>query len=395
MSDLVAQIAGRFASKVRVSVPNVGPWFADVDLLELVPLAELGSRVTLTIGTLELKGTVVADFSGTFGKATKLRIVAGGAGWSKLLPAKSYHNDAGSGVKALQVATDAAREAGEVLGNYAPAAERLGRDFVRAAGLASQTLELTLDGAPWHVDYQGVTHGGPRPTPAAPAGSYELLEFDPRNHIATLAVDDLTIIGIGTVLSDRLDAPETVRELELVMSEGALRIVAWCGGEPASRGRLEELLVAIARRALGGKLFGKYRYRLQTMAPDGRVNLQVVSKADGLPNVLPISMKPGVAGWHAELTAGTEVLVEFVAGEPTDPIVTGFPGKGEPGLTPVSLSFGDGTAAIARVGDTVNVFFPPTVPFTGMVGGVSAIGTMTMSGASTGIIQTGRSELKA
>jgi hypothetical protein len=395
MSDLVAQIAGHFASNVKVSVPNVGPWFVDVDLLELVPLADLGSRVTLTIGTLELKGTIDPEFSGTFGQATKLRIVAGGGGWAKLLAAKPYHNDAGQGVKALQIATDAAREAGEVLGNFVPSAERVGRDFVRGAGLASQTLELALDGAPWHVDYAGITHGGPRPTPAAPAGSYELLEFDPRTHIATLAVDDLTVIGIGTILSDRLDAPQTVRELEIVMSEGSLRVVAWCGGAAASRGRLEDLLVVIARRALGGKLFGKYRYRLQTMAADGRVNLQVVSKADGLPNILPISMKPGVSGWHAELVGGTEVLVEFIGGEPTDPIVTGFPGKGEPGLTPLSLSFGDGTAPIARVGDTINCFFPPTIPFSGTIAGSPVTGVMTIAGASTGIIQTGRSELKA
>ena len=355
-----------------------------------------------SVAKLKLVGTVAQSFAGTFALATKIRIVGGANGWSKQLAAKLYHNDVGlqgnaqGGVKALLVATDAAREAGETLGTFVPRVERVGRDFVRRAGLsAARTLEDVIDGPAWWVDYAGVTHAGPRAPVAAAASSYELLEFDPRTRMATLAVDDLTTVGIGTILSERLDAPQTIREFEIVVTEEKLRVVAWCGGHASSRGRLEATLEAIIRRVVDGKLFGKYRYRLATMAPDGRVNLQAVSKADGLPNLIPVSMKPGVAGWHAELVPGTEVLVEFVGGEPTDPIVTGFVSKGDPGHTPVSLSFGGGSAPVARVGDTVNVFFPPTVPFTGTVGGAPASGVMTIAGASTGIIQTGRAELKA
>jgi hypothetical protein len=129
-------------------------------------------------------------------------------------------------------------------------------------------------------------------------------------------------------------------------------------------------LTVIVERVLARKLYGKYRYRVVAMAADGRVKLQAITKAAGLPDVVPATMRPGVAGVSADLALGGEVLVEFIAGKASDPIVTAFAGKGEPGFVPTKLVIGAASAgsapAAARQGDTVRVPFPPAI-FSGTI----------------------------
>ena len=83
-------------------------------------------------------------------------------------------------------------------------------------------------------------------------------------------------------------------------------------------------------------------------------------------------MWPGIAGAHAELAPGTEVLVEFVEGSRTMPIVTHFAGRSGTGFVPVSIAFCNSVQAAARQGDLVQsggvgtvvtlVPIPPAVP---------------------------------
>jgi hypothetical protein len=373
MTEAFASVNGQRLASVRVIVGNVGPWFADLEL-EQAPALE--GKVTITLGTLQLVGTVVPQQAGTFALQRKCRVVGGGNGWGTMLGPKDYHNDAG--IKAQLIAADAAREAGETLGTFVPAAERVGNDFVRRSALASSVLEEVIgDGVAWWVDYAGVTQAGPRPASAIPATTYEVLAHDPRSRLVTLAVDDPGAVRVGSILSERLDGPLAVRDLELHLDGGEFRVTAWCGGSGQEPGRLAGLLQGIARRSTDAPLLGKYRYRVVRMAVDGRVELQAVSKAAGLPDVTPISMRPGVAGAHAELTPGTEVLVEFVEGSRTMPIVTHFAGKDGAGFVPASLTLGgDVGPAAARQGDAVEVLLPPAV-FSGTIGGSPASGVLT------------------
>lgn len=129
------------------------------------------------------------------------------------------------------------------------------------------------------------------------------------------------------------------------------------------------------------EFLAKYRYRVVKMAGD-RVDLQVVSKDLGLPDALPVAIWPGLAGASANLTPGAIVLVEFVEGDPTMPIVTHFEAEGGGGFRPVH-AFVDaservfiGTSdpndpaarSIARVGDIVESVFPPKTVITGVLG---------------------------
>lgn len=392
MAEVYTAVNGQRVSHLRLRVANVGPWHAEVDF-ETDP--ELAGAVTLKVGdTLELKGTIAPEASGTFGLQRKVRIVAGGGGWGKILKPKDYHNDAG--VKARSIADDAAREVGEQLGGFVPAAERIGADYVRDRVSAAAVLEDVIgEGVPWWVDYAGVTQVGPRPAVELDPADYEVLANNPRDRVVTLAVDDPSKVTIGSILSERLDAPQTVRELELLVTPEELRIRAWCASDDATEGRLPALLRSIVERITAGRLYGKYRYRVLRMAGD-RVELQAVSQAAGLPDVIPVSMWPGVAGVHAQLSPSAEVLVEFLEGRRTMPVVTGFAGKDGKGFVPVSLTLGgESGAEVARKGDAVEVLLPPAV-FSGTIGGSPASGVLTFTLNKTeGAITAGSSKVKA
>lgn len=375
-------------TKAHVYVPNVGPWFADIDLEDST---ELSGRVSITLGSLVLSGSVDSSAAGVFAELRRARVVAGGGGWGKALPGRYYHNDAS--VRALNVVQDVAREAGETLGGFAPARTSVGADYVRTSGPGSRTIEDVSE-APWWVDYAGLTQVGPRPAIVLDSSKFSLLEFDARTRIATLAVDALGDVQIGSTLVDpRLDGPQVVREIEIVAEGPTVRVLAWCGGDGASLARLPRLIRAIARRSTDDQLFGKFRYRVVSMLVD-RAQLQIVNKASGAPDGLLVSEWPGVAGTHAKLTPGSIVLVEFIEGDRAQPIVSNFIGRGAPGFVPDRLTLGadsDGDAQdAARKGDTVDVLLPPMI-LTGFINGTTPITAVVTSpmAKTLGTITTG------
>lgn len=354
MTDNYVTCNGQRVSAVTINVANVGPWIAELDFEES---PDVSGRVTIQIGDgLTLIGTVVAAQDGTHLEQRRCRIVGGAGGWGRLVGRKNYHNDVAGGVKARLVAEDAAREVGETLGDFAPESERVGgKDYVRSVGPASRVLEHVIGNVAWWVDYAGRTCAGVRPSvPVTLAEGYDVLQFDPRNRTLTFSVDRPELVAIGLVLTQPpLEAPQIIREFDLHIEHDSTRVIAWCGGSDRERGRLAGLMRAIVHRATDGALLGKYRYRVVAMRDDGRVDLQAVRKDAGLPDVQPISMWPGVAGAHAELAQGAHVLVEFIEGDPTLPIITHFAGVDGAGFVPTSLAFCGSVQAAARQGDLV------------------------------------------
>jgi hypothetical protein len=339
MTQAFLTIAGNPATSAVLHMPSVGPWFIDAEL-EQDP--DLSGSVECLIGRVSFRGTVIDRYTGAFGLQTRTRIVGGANGWGRLLGARNYHNDAG--VRARLVVEDLVREAGETLGSFAVTQERVGIDYVRQAGLASRSLEETIGTSSWWVDERGETHVGTRATGQADASRYEILDYDPKQRLVTIATDDVSVVRIGSILpaSDRFAEPQTVRELEIIVKDEGLRVMAWCG--EATRGRLAGAMQRIVERLTDQRLFGLYRYRFMRMSSD-RIELQAVSADPGLPDMLPISMFPGVAGTHAELTVGATVLVQFIEGKRTQPIATHFAGKDGTGWTPVNLTL-DATTLI-------------------------------------------------
>lgn len=393
MTDTVfIGVGSHRARAIVLRVANRGPWVAELDMVDDVALT---GAVELQFGALTLHGTVVPQQAGTFGEQTSLHVVGGGAGWGRQLPAKAYHNDAG--VKARLLAEDAARDAGETLGSFVATPERIGLDYVRAAGTASATLEYAAATSPWWVDFAGVTNVGLRPEVELPAKSYVLLNFEPATQVAELAVDDLSALTVGSVISDeRLGASLVVRDFELTTKDNSpLRATVWCGGLNTEPGRLPGLLRAIVRRLGEGALHGCYRYRVATMLSDGRCELQAVRTATGLPDLRPVLQWPGAPGLAPRLALGAEVLVQFIDSDPAQPVITHYAGEGGAGFIPASFVLsasgnvglsagaamdvdgltvrigGVGALAAARLGDSVSVALPPSA------GGGVATGVIT------------------
>jgi hypothetical protein len=394
MTDFFASVSGYRVPRLRLHVPGAGAWFADLDLDESVTLA---GTVEVTIGDAKLTGTVASNHAGAFVGGSRVRVVGGGNGWGSLVSARGYHNDAG--VKARTVADDVARAVGETIGTFAPAQDRLGSDYVRRACLASRVLEDAAGGSVWWVGLDGTTNVGARPV-ASSTTTAQLLEFDARTRIATLTADSLLEVMPGSRLTDeRLTGEQTIRDLELEIGAQRLRATVWLGGNDSTQGgRLGSLLATIAQRATDGQIVGLWRYRVVSMATDGRVNLQAVKRGGAVPDLLTVDQWPGVAGAFAKLALGAIVLVQFVEGDPSQPVITGFTKKGAGGFVPDVLTLGaeseGGASEAARKGDSVKVLLPPAV-FSGTIGGVPATGVLTFpTGYTLGTIETGSPKVK-
>lgn len=216
MTDFLA-VNGHRATRLRLVVPESGAWVVDADLAEAPGLS---GAVTVTLGALELVGTV--QRSGAFALETRARVVAGAGGWALEAPAAHHHNDAG--VKVSSVLTQLAAAVGETMGDFPD--RRLAADFVRPRARAARVLEGLFPGA-WWVDYDGVTRAGDRGAIAI-ATEIDLISYDPRERIAVLAAEDLRTVLVGATLEDvRLARPLRIRALDVVVRDQDLRVHAW------------------------------------------------------------------------------------------------------------------------------------------------------------------------
>lgn len=372
-----------------IYVPGTGPWFAELRFVDGAA-AVLQGKVTINVGEREFKAFIPVTHDGTFGERRCVEAWGGTGGWQKATKARSYRNDAG--VKARDVAEDLAREVGETLGSFnGPGA--LGSHWLREARIAQSSLEAALGTVPWWVSYDGATHIGARAASTPAAGSYQVLHAWPDRNYVKLAVDDVFAVGIGSILSERLPAPLTVRSLEIVITPDELRMLCYTFDD-ARTSKLADALRLIASKG-EEKIFGTYRYRVSELDGD-RVHLQIVRAASGLPDALSVPMWPGIAGTHATLTKSAEVLVSFIDGLRSDPAIVGFAGKGGTGFTPTKLQLGgDGPKARAAYqGATVKVLTPPAV-FQGTINGLPAVGAVVWPTAFTlGTIEVGTEKVE-
>lgn len=351
MTDFYVHIEGHAVTAARIHVPRVGVWWADLDMADD---SEIPSG-NLTVGSVVLKGTIVASRAGTFGLQRRLRIVGGANGWSSQIDRRAHHNDVG--VAAAEVAQAAADDCGETLGT-APSNRLPGVDYVRDAGVAAKTLEDVARGTDWFVDFDGITHVQARSGTAANPDRYQVLHFNPRAQEAELVVQEISDVLPGmTIQGGQLDAPEVVSSLEIRISHEGIRVIAWTGDDTKSH--ILDAIESLVKRAMDRKLFGKYRYRVVGMAGD-RVNVAALREQDGLPNLLSITMN-AAPGIHAILAEGANVFVEFEAGDRDLPMITAFAGKNVQGHVPQELDIGGNDTSIARVGDLTQAGGPGLV----------------------------------
>ena len=308
---MTISVNGKQATSARLFAPWRGVWFVEVELpLEGADVPPTG-RAALVIGEESFVGTVFDPLTGKSGPTARVRIVGGAGGWEKDVKERHFKNDAG--VRSSNVFAATASEVLETVIDAEPF--RYGPDYVRTAGKASRVFR----GLEWHVGFDGVTKTGERPLVEAPE-SLRVLEWDAATQSGTVVCD--TVIVPGTRITDDRFGSVIVRDVEQTFDVDGARARVWCSGTP--KARVASALAAIARESIGLPYLKVYKYRIVDQGSDGRIRCQIVSKTNGVPDLVAITSWPGMAGLDATHTAGAEVLVEFLAGDPAHPVARGW-----------------------------------------------------------------------
>ena len=387
---MTATLNGVRAVSVRLVSQWRGAWLADVDLdFDSNPTTPTGAA-SLQIGDQTLIGTIDPLLSGRIASIIRVRVVAGGGGWDQSVTRQDYHNDAG--VLSTQVYQAAATAVGEVVNDATP--HPLGIDFVQTTGPASRVF----GDRDWFVDLSGVTQVVSRPAASLDSAAV-IRTHNPARQ--TLLVSSSTIVLPGTTFTDsRFDGTLVARDVEQVFDDNGAEALVWCS--PNAAPRAMSALTNLVRELSGREYLRTYSYRVVTQGSDGRVQLQAVDPNVGAPDLLPISIWPGMQGDSATVQLGSEVVVAFTAADPTKPHVQSFSPLGTPtkrtvdatleldiGPSAAAVNIAGGVSAVGRVGDEVTVTLTTLevaqiLAPTGSSGGpCSAAGPITIKGTIT------------
>lgn len=388
---------GAPCQSVDLLVPSVGIWVAGVTTVE--PWAATSPRASLEVGGAVLVGFV--EQVETFAGRSIVTLVGGAEGWARNVPHQHHQGP----VQLSSVVTQLASAAGESLIFDASLERELGADYVRPSGAGAGLLTRVLAGAPWWVDFAGVTHVGARPARDV-TGRIEVLESE--DGTAELGfvgeLDDVNDVLPGCYLTDesRLGAGVvlTITESCVVSSSAGLRAlcrVSRSSTAPAEPSRLAALVASMAAQSDPYRIHarGPFRYRVYDQSGD-ELRLQIVRSDltfNGLPDILPVRMVPGVAGFKATLTPGAVVLLDFIEGDPTMPIVTHYSPSDDAGFLPVSIEadattgikLGSAVGRALRAGDLIKITGAVVAGVSGTVEGSIALGTSVVAPGIPGV----------
>ena len=334
-----------------------GAWWAEVDLDPDDATNAPTGLVALAMAGTTLAGTVDPRLSGRFVAANRLRIVAGAGGWDKPVSRQDYHND--GGVLSTQVYQAAASLVGETVVDQAPV--RFAADFERPGGAAA----TVFGDRSWYVDTAGKTQVGTWPE-VAPDASLEILEYFPDRQELIVSCDALVLPGT-TFTDSRFDGTLIARDVEQTFTSGdGPRARVWCSAVPATR--LMSAMTNLIRSVSGWQWNRSYRYRVISQGVDGRVTLQAVNKALGMPDLELKTIWPGTQGDSATVQLSSTCDVRFQEGGL--PIVSNWDPGGKPtkrtidasaevdvGPSAAAVNLAGGGQAVGRVGDKVSVTF--------------------------------------
>lgn len=339
-----ASLNGNRVLDARLAIPAWGASFHDVTIDGEVTIT--GPGQALTISDLTVKCAVLSG--GPAHGRSFYRLVAGAGGWGTVIPSRSYANDAG--VKLSQVLNDAAAACGETLDptTIDPAA-RLGLSWTRPNDIAGRVLELVAPGA-WYVGEDGVTRLGKRAPSTLSGTATATTQVDLARATVTLASDSIAGILPGLVVNG-LTAVDVEHEIS---AKGGLRSKVW-GQVGAGGSRRLTAWRAIFNQLDPNRAFrAMYEYRVVTQTGN-RLNLQPVRVSTGMPTLMRVKVRPGVPGVKATHTLGSRVIVAFLNADPGSPVVVGFEDADGAGFLPTALNLANGSAGVARVGDTVQI----------------------------------------
>lgn len=215
MAEFYGDLAGHRVYVASLVIPKRGIWTADVTLPDPLDLA-IGSRVTLTIANLSLRGTLIraSEFQGDY----QARLVGGAGKWRNVIPARSYRSPAG--LKRGPILKDAAREAGEEINVVDDAT--IGGFCIRAKNPAFRILDALYPN--WWVDTDGKAQIRARPTGNV-ATKFDLVSFQPSTARYEIATEFPASFMPGMSFVSPTTAQATANLVEHQLSQGKLRTV--------------------------------------------------------------------------------------------------------------------------------------------------------------------------
>ncbi len=364
-----------WVTSAEIRMPRVGAFHFDG---ETDDEETLSGPITLIEEGITFVGTVIR--SKPFGGRTRFRAVGGKGGLSKVLPARAYATGV---IKISLVLADILRECGETLSQTSDQ-EILGTQLPkwhREAGAASHALVQLLDdvGASWRVLRDGTIWVGKDSYPELSV-THTLIDEDWCTGVTTIAPDAPDLTPGTTFLGQKIDlvvhrVDQTLRTEAHLISPGAT---------------LNRILGHIRRKIDYSRL---YRARVSLQNSDG--SLQLVPddekvKGGGLDKV---PLRHGLPGLKVLLKPGARVMLGWDGGDPSDP----FAALCDESTPFVSIAFEGTGGGIARIGDSVQVFFPPSCPIVGTITppGSAFAGVVTFVTPGFGIIETGNPKVTA
>lgn len=305
----VLVLNGARCSAASLTIPMYGAWSADASLATDAGPAS-GGKCEFAIGTLEMNGT--ARRAAAFAGGRRVRIVAGGGGWRKVLPPRSYSHDAG--VRKASVLEDAARESGE---QVKVAADRvLGRSWVRDRGKAERVLRR-LSGGVWYVDNAGVTQVRDRDTSQI-TSPFTVVSWDGargRFEIATEAYQDW--VPGRTFVSPTVPDAQTVSLVSLTAdNNGKIRLVVLTAD--SERERMLADVRAIIRSEMGEAVYSGLWEYVVAGATDKTIDGTPTDPR--MPAIRGCPILPGTTGHKVVVKPGTKAIVAFVNQDPALPV---------------------------------------------------------------------------
>lgn len=192
MSIYFCDLNGTAVTRLSLTIPMFGLFFADIDLDSVPAAAPAGISVLTLAGT---PYAVTPIRTTDFGGVRSLRCVGGRGGWRKPVTPTQYANP----VSLATLTTDAALAVGELPPVIAPTLPPTRAGYVRGFGAASRVLFDVL-GTAWWLDGAGVVQTAPRPpTPV-------LSPFEIVRHNGSLGTYDVATESPGDWLPGALFA---------------------------------------------------------------------------------------------------------------------------------------------------------------------------------------------
>lgn len=379
---LFASLNGIPIVRGRVVIPYTGIWHGDIWLDRV---ADTSGSQALQVDALAGPCAVVrqVDFTGQ----SMLRIVGGAGGWRQQATPKLYAN-----ANLSTILSDTATLVGEQVNVTSDSAVTpffvvTSEDDSGNAMPASQVLQELL-GAQWYMDLAGVIQQGPRPSPAI-ASTFTIAEVDGPPGIYTVESDNIADWLPGATFASPT-GQGTISRVEHIIDAGKLatRVMVTAPATTASD-RLRVAFEALLRQYLPGLLFlAEWEYTVVSVGgtpPAVTIDAKCVDPR--LPDISGVPLRPSAGGVTATPVIGAHVIVGFVNGDPRNPEVRSL----DPKTSPTNVFLGGVGPFVARLGDSVLIYFPPSMQFSAIMNPDTApvpiVGTMLIPSPGIGTIQ--------